>query len=778
MKKRTHMFTILIYIVLLLIWITACEKQQFTQESTVISTDTNKEKIDFLQTAWSNSSGEPEKTDSWSVGKYIENFLPKITVGKLGTRLYAMDENYFWILSEIWKTGEDGKQEREYLITKYDMNSEQWDTFLYTFKWSDTITGFAYLKQGIEQLTCHIVGMDCVDGTFSFLMEGTDEENNSPLFYVLSAKEDGQVLSVTDISAVLLENHFDCPAKRMPSSFHKDRNGNLFIMEPEMLNVFVLNSDGTFSGILSPQTGTNLCFKGKLPGGEPVYDYSNKDGTMTLLTYHGSKEKCLYMGETYWSGGTFFSSYGQVFFTDNKGLKCWNVTDGTLEIVCDRIEAGIYEYLWFNNKDELFLISVGKNPYIVKLKNEPPQEVVELELCVTTQSQYVTACANAYSMRHPYVRINISEVSRFDANAMNKLFTDVSEGKGPDMMVLNRSDVISFHDAGALSDLSTVLTADTTEQIYPGVLDYGTVDDRLLGITCEATINTLFISHKVWNAERWNLQDAFALTNSKEAAGSPIRGVVASSVTPYQMLYDLALKDITNSGFVNLDTKTCDFDSKEFLMLLEHCKKYGKEATGDAYKDAEEMVAEINNGTYLAYAFSGNFAQFSTVKSMLGEDYHCVGYPSENKQGSFFQFYDGCVTINSQTSKLQEAKDFLRYLVDYSTQKKYGLNWVRKDVLLDSVQNAVEVYGYKEPIPVFFQSESEIIPLSGKEDGSSYVKEYIELAESCIPYKDEHSLINTIIIEEVPAFFSGQKSAEQVASIIQNRVTLFLEENS
>ena len=87
--------------------------------------------------------------------------------------------------------------------------------------------------------------------------------------------------------------------------------------------------------------------------------------------------------------------------------------------------------------------------------------------------------------------------------------------------------------------------------------------------------------------------------------------------------------------------------------------------------------------------------------------------------------------------------------MDYSTQKKYALNWIRKDVLLDNVKDAVMLYGNKEPVPVFFISESAVIELDGKEDGSSYVKEYIELAESCIPSKDEYREIELIIMEEV-----------------------------
>ena len=37
--------------------------------------------------------------------------------------------------------------------------------------------------------------------------------------------------------------------------------------------------------------------------------------------------------------------------------------------------------------------------------------------------------------------------------------------------------------------------------------------------------------------------------------------------------------------------------------------------------------------------------------------------------------------------------------------------------------------------------------------------------------------INRIIMEEVPAFFGGQKTAEEVAGIIQNRATTYMNEN-
>ena len=48
--------------------------------------------------------------------------------------------------------------------------------------------------------------------------------------------------------------------------------------------------------------------------------------------------------------------------------------------------------------------------------------------------------------------------------------------------------------------------------------------------------------------------------------------------------------------------------------------------------------------------------------------------------------------------------------------------------------------------------------------------------EQCIPRKTEWNTVRSIIMEEAAAFFAGDKSAHEVAGIIQNRVQLYLEE--
>ena len=142
MKQRIRRIIIFLYIVTMLVCATACGKQEIPQTPAEVVTNVEKEQIGLLNTVWIKSAREPEKTDSWSVVKYTEDFVPQMTEGELGTLLCTVDHNLFWFFSEIWETGNDGNKSREYQLTKYDMNLAQSETFLYTLKWNESITGF------------------------------------------------------------------------------------------------------------------------------------------------------------------------------------------------------------------------------------------------------------------------------------------------------------------------------------------------------------------------------------------------------------------------------------------------------------------------------------------------------------------------------------------------------------------------------------------------------------------------------------------------------------
>ena len=71
------------------------------------------------------------------------------------------------------------------------------------------------------------------------------------------------------------------------------------------------------------------------------------------------------------------------------------------------------------------------------------------------------------------------------------------------------------------------------------------------------------------------------------------------------------------------------------------------------------------------------------------------------------------------------------------------------------------------------EKEVKIKPLTQEE-----VKKFSDFVLSINLLYSGNSEVSDIISEECSAFFSGQKTAEEVAEIIQNRVSVYINENS
>lgn len=133
------------------------------------------------------------------------------------------------------------------------------------------------------------------------------------------------------------------------------------------------------------------------------------------------------------------------------------------------------------------------------------------------------------------------------------------------------------------------------------------------------------------------------------------------------------------------------------------------------------------------------------------------------------------LAVNARAEHQEIIDDFLRYYVSYQAQQQYGTGWIRTDILTDCVREKVTTYG-SEPIPLFSQG-STVIPLPGKPDGSSYLPEFLEIAENSHPNEESLDIVRAMIQEEADTYFAGDKSLEDTVMLIQNRVQLYLDES-
>ncbi len=219
------------------------------------------------------------------------------------------------------------------------------------------------------------------------------------------------------------------------------------------------------------------------------------------------------------------------------------------------------------------------------------------------------------------------------------------------------------------------------------------------------------------------------------------------------------LEDFLNNSidcFVDVNAGTCNFENQEFYDLLTLCRDYcpPESAFGAEYTPAP-------GGTLLGGAgcIAGTSDFAAVLKEQEAQGRTPIGYPGAKGNGTVLIFSQE-MSICALGQQQEAAWDFMRTLYAYDFQRNGTsiMCAVRQDAFDDK-----EAYRLA-------QSEGDCT-----QDQVMAARELIYGAASIRNY-DSPAL--SIIKEEAAAFFAGDKSAETVAEIIQNRVEIYLGEQS
>lgn len=734
----------------------------------------------LLEEKWAGERREAEIL-SWSVADCLEVSLPDWRSADFSYYFSAVEGSCYYVLQDLLtKQGEAFEHALYWAVTDAvsgESTMEQW-----TLQAAPETEGeTASLLEAFEDNRAWITGMD-VSGDKIYLFFQQDEAQETTHYYKARTDREGHIEELLDLLPALQEGEMLPQENMLLPGGRCDSAGRCYVGDGATSRIGVMDQEGRLLTVLEEpgEAGEPLTYIGKLPEGIPLYACGNfKEQRLVILGYDGQGQKEFYRGEYELLQQCLIQPDGDLLYGTNGRLLRWNVVQGTCEnlydgknlnfLNCDGIleGAGGKVFAVFRQEDGTFLYGFTDR--------EMETVVIRLEL-LCRGDDYIQTCASEYGRRHPGVIIEVTEPEGDTELQLNRTMARLTQGEGPELLLVRRTQLQALQREGVLAELSQVLPAGEQEQIFPGVLQNGRIGDSLYGITYSTVFSTLLVSDQVWQEETWSLEDILQLLEERERAGNAVEQFSAlpySEFLAFHMLYDLVLANIGNSSFLDLQAGNCHFDTEEFRQVLELCKRWKQEAQSSQLTE-QEMVLE---GKALVYKLEGNLIDFSRAYASLGEDFHAVGYPTQGKAGNLLMSYDGCVAVSAAADHREIIDDFLRFLVSYKAQKQYGMNWVRTDVLRDSVTEQVEFYDYPAPVPVFRQGDRSVIVLMGKQDGSSYLPEFLETAGNAIPYETELDMIRNIVQEEADAYFAGDKGLQETAEIIQSRVQLYLDES-
>lgn len=486
-----------------------------------------------------------------------------------------------------------------------------------------------------------------------------------------------------------------------------------------------------------------------------------------------------------------------LYLVDSNGVYGYNIGDEEKTQLLNYVDSdfdfySIYQVIAINEREFFGLYdSTDASNAPAKFSKVDPEDVkdkMQITLAMVNTNWQVRREVVKFNKASEDYRINIINYyslygSESDSNAaLNKLNTDIVSGKVPDILLLENSmPVDSYINKGLFEDLKPYIEADEELDInnfMPNIIEAFSVDGKLYTIVPSYYIDTLVAKTSDVGSERgWTVQEA--------------KDILASKPDGTKFINDFTREDMLNrcmsmagSQFVDWEKGECSFDSDEFIQMLEFINSFPEEIDSTVYTDEywENYDSMWREGKVLTQEMQfGDFRSYNYLeKGTFGEKITMIGFPSANGEGTVI-IPTLQIAISAKSSNKEGAWQFIRsFLTDEYQEVIYNFpisikrleelatEATQKPYYTDENGNKVE---YDDIL--YLGGVEVIIPPLTEQETEALMEQLYEFTDV---YKYDESLLN-IIKEEAAPYFAGQKSAKDVAAIIQSRAQIYVNEN-
>ena len=434
------------------------------------------------------------------------------------------------------------------------------------------------------------------------------------------------------------------------------------------------------------------------------------------------------------------------------------------------------------NDKELFAATLDFNSNInfSALTKVDPEDVPDKTILTLGGAWFtadVTMAANVFNRSSDKYKIKVIDYSDSypDGNLddiMQAFNQDILAGKAPDIFCFSyyfAPNIDSYANKGVLMDLSTAFDkggALGDVEILPNIYEMMKTGDKVYSVYPSFMYNTLLM---------------------KESAAG---GKTSLSLKEYD---ELNLKDsmdgnkfinasIQTSGdkFIDWNNKKCNLTCPEFIEILEYAKKLESGKKKPAASDNEEgavvdELPSVNSNGILCDQDLWGFNSFTDIEqNEIKDKVAIVGFPNNSGETTTMITPVNQLCVSASSKCPEGALEFVK---SYCTNPSIIKNSVfpsDKALFESYMKKATEPATSEEDATVYTNfHEVKLDPLPADEAQKLY-----DSILSCKAIHRLDSKIDSFVTEETAALFEGQKSAEEVADVINNRIQTYLSEKS
>lgn len=418
-----------------------------------------------------------------------------------------------------------------------------------------------------------------------------------------------------------------------------------------------------------------------------------------------------------------------------------------------------------------YFITLTKTPY-----DQVPQKTTLTLACVYLGYDIKNQILD-FNRKSSDYRIEVRDYSEFNTEddysaGYTKLITEIGSGAVPDIMVTDGLPIETFGAKGLLADLWPFIDADEELGGRAGVVEpvFNALsqDGKLYEISSSFYITTIAGPASIVGTEPgWTYEEMYAaLDQMPEGCELFSLGTTRSDVFSSICMLNL-------SRFVDWTTGECSFDSDDFISLMEFANRFPETFDWEHHEwtNEDSDAYRIKEGRQLLVTLSlSDPYSYNYYSEMFNGDMALKGFPDVPGSGAVFNMNGTGLAIASTCKNQDAAWSFVRTLLTREYQENYTYGFcTNRELCEENIQSMVgeSYYSYDQVTG----EEKEII---FTQENADLITDLINNTSMVADYNT--SQINDIINEEVAYYFSGEKTAQDVAATIQNRVSIYVNE--
>lgn len=420
---------------------------------------------------------------------------------------------------------------------------------------------------------------------------------------------------------------------------------------------------------------------------------------------------------------------------------------------------------------------------LVGCKQEKEENSDTLTIGIIEESPYMDEYLENFKHSHPNCEVVIKDYRKYEdgvtmQDIVQDMMLDVVSGNGPDVVSWGYSYAPEYVVDNAFMDLSSFVNDNLDEDTYfTNIIKSFAINEKIYVLMPNFKIETM-VTDKKWvdGSKEWTTSKVMELYESNK---EEYRLDKYDNTQFYVFIYFFRGE---YNRYVDWESGNCSFTGTEFIDLLEFCNQF-RDANIDETTEVKPYIQTLFIATDVFSVTrirnqcgDMNLAYYGYPTSDGGKNVACIANTAfsiaENCENTdmAYEFLKGWYDEEYQSELMNEKEDFCLPISKNALYEK--LDWAT------NIEYKENDTGELEPVVKYeikrdFYDTNPILIYSIGSDERDILLEIIDSVNSGLMV--DYPIYN-IVLEEVEAYFAEDKSASEVANIIDSRAQLYMNE--